>query len=89
MMGFGNLIGFILVQFSKSIGMIAYLVALILTILACIGFIIGFVYDATVIEGVFAAGDVADPRYRQAISAAGMGCRAALDAESYIIANNL
>lgn len=45
--------------------------------------------SATNIEGVFAAGDVADPRYRQAISAAGMGCRAALDAESYIIANNL
>lgn len=45
--------------------------------------------SSTNIEGVFAAGDVADPRYRQAISAAGMGCRAALDAESYIIANNL
>lgn len=45
--------------------------------------------SATNIEGVFAAGDVADPRYRQAISAAGMGCRAALDAEAYIIANEL
>lgn len=45
--------------------------------------------SATNIEGVFAAGDVADPRYRQAISAAGMGCRAALDAEAYIIANDL
>ena len=31
-----------------------------------------------------AAGDVADPRYRQAISAAGMGCRAALDIEKYL-----
>lgn len=40
---------------------------------------------ATNIEGVFAAGDVADPRYRQAISAAGTGCRAAIDAERYIL----
>lgn len=39
----------------------------------------------TNIEGVFAAGDVADPIYQQAISAAGTGCRAAIDLERYLI----
>ena len=38
----------------------------------------------TNLRGVFAAGDCADPRYRQAITAAASGCRAAMDAEKYL-----
>ncbi len=48
------------------------------------GYIAQKEFTQTNIEGVFVAGDVHDHRYRQAISSAGEGCKAALDAEKYL-----
>ncbi|MHA2107344.1 MAG: NAD(P)/FAD-dependent oxidoreductase, partial [Candidatus Hodarchaeales archaeon] len=48
------------------------------------GYIIHNKYTMTSIPGVFAAGDVVDFRYRQAITAAAEGCQAALDAEKWL-----
>ncbi|DAC51272.1 MAG: thioredoxin-disulfide reductase [Candidatus Thermoplasmatota archaeon] len=51
------------------------------------GYIIHKQHTMTSVEGVFAAGDVVDTRYKQAITAAGMGCQAAMDAEKWLEEN--
>jgi hypothetical protein len=60
-----------------------------LTILPCCGCTQVHEGVATSIAGVFSAGDLHDTEWRQAITAAGSGCMAALSAERYLTANSL
>jgi thioredoxin reductase (NADPH) len=48
------------------------------------GYVIVHDETKTSVEGIFAAGDNQDRRYKQAITSAGSGCKAALDAEKYL-----
>ncbi len=48
------------------------------------GYVVVYDETKTSVEGVFFAGDVADRKYKQAVTAAGMGCKAALDVEHYL-----
>lgn len=48
------------------------------------GYIVSKTGTDTSVEGVFVAGDILDKKYRQAVTACGSGCRAALDVERYI-----